>query len=129
MPCVVCGSRSDIVCDHKNDLYNDERVLSGATQDLSDFQPLCNHCNLQKRQVCKKEREDNAIYSVKNIPQFQIYDLDFPWEKKNFDISCPNTKTDTYWYDPVEFMRKTQRYIKYTLPILEAIKKEVPRVP
>ena len=52
LSCVVCGTRNTI-CDHKNDLYNDSRVLSLETQLISDFQPLCNHCNLQKRQICR----------------------------------------------------------------------------
>ena len=30
--CVVCGSKSQLVCDHKNDLYNDPRVLDEKTQ-------------------------------------------------------------------------------------------------
>src|SRR5210317_1518652 len=46
--CVVCGSTSDLVTDHKNDLYNDSRVLNTKTQTIDDFQCLCNHCNLQK---------------------------------------------------------------------------------
>ena len=43
LSCVVCGS------DHKNDLYNDISVLDIRTQCINDFQPLCNHCNLQKK--------------------------------------------------------------------------------
>lgn len=49
--CVVCGSNNDTIIDHKNHLYNDSRVLNISTQKLTDFQVLCNHCNLQKRQV------------------------------------------------------------------------------
>ena len=45
--CVICGTSNTIV-DHKNDLYNDIRILCTKTQQLNDFQPLCNHCNLQK---------------------------------------------------------------------------------
>ena len=32
--CVVCGSSSEIITDHKNDLYNDERVLNVKTQNI-----------------------------------------------------------------------------------------------
>ena len=56
LSCVVCGTQNTI-CDHKNDLYNDERVLSLETQLITDFQPLCNHCNLQKRQINKEEKK------------------------------------------------------------------------
>jgi hypothetical protein len=80
--CVVCGTH-DTVCDHKNDLYNDIRVLSLKTQLISDFQPLCNHCNLQKRQICKKEKQTEKLYSAKNIPRYKVYPFEFPWEKKH----------------------------------------------
>ena len=65
LSCVICGTNNTI-CDHKNDLYNDNRVLNIKTQLISDFQPLCNHCNLQKRQVSKIENQTNKIYSAKN---------------------------------------------------------------
>ena len=37
-PCSSCGTKSDLICDHKNYLYNDEKVLSLRTQKLEDFQ-------------------------------------------------------------------------------------------
>lgn len=111
--CVVCGSNSNIICDHKNDLYNDHRVLNIRTQNIDDFQPLCNGCNLQKRQACKKEKELNKLYSIKNIPMFRVYNYDFPWEKTAYDITNPNIKLNTYWYDPIQFMGKIETYSKY----------------
>jgi hypothetical protein len=107
--CVSCGSSTDIICDHKNDLYNDPRVENPATQCLDDFQPLCNHCNLQKRQVCKDEVKNQHIYSAKNFKKFQMYDT-FPWEKTTYDINDINTKVGTYWYDPVEFHKNIYKY-------------------
>lgn len=116
--CVNCGSTSDIICDHKNDLYNDKRVLKIETQELDDFQALCNHCNLQKRQICKKENETQKIYSIKNIPKFKIlYNFEIPWEKKIFDINNKLTKLDTYWYDPMEFIRKLFFYKDFIIPL------------
>lgn len=123
--CVVCGSNSSIVCDHKNDLYNDRRVLCAKTQDLSDFQPLCNHCNLQKRQICKDEIINGVIYSAKNIQRYKMYRFEFPWEKKVFDTSDINCKNDTYWYDPVEFDNKIYCYSMYTLPLIFELKRWV----
>jgi hypothetical protein len=111
--CVVCGSNSEIVCDHKNDLYNDQNVLSIDTQKITDFQPLCNHCNLVKRQICKKEKETHKIYSAKNIAIFSNYQFNFPWEMKALDINDSNCKLDTYWYDPVEFVKKCVQYSIY----------------
>ena len=94
-PCVVCGSTSDLVCDHKNDLYNDPRVLDMKTQKLEDFQTLCRHCNLQKRQVCKKEKKINKLYQAKNIPMVAV-----------FNPPEVTKKEDTYWYDPVMYCKK-----------------------
>lgn len=122
LSCVVCGSNSCIVCDHKNDLYNDTRVLNIHTQTNDDFQPLCNHCNLQKRQVCKKEKMTGILYSAKNIPQYSVYEFEFPWEKKAYDPTDIYTKTNTYWYDPKEFNRLLYLYQTITLPILTELK-------
>ena len=120
--CVCCGSNTDITCDHKNDLYNDKRVLNIKTQVVDDFQSLCNHCNLQKRQTNRWEIKNNKIYSAKNIISYKSYLFEFPWEKKSFDISDINTKKDTYWYDPVEFNNKIYLYSLYVIPILKEIK-------
>lgn len=120
--CVNCGSTSDIICDHKNDLYNDNDVLILSTQKLDNFQSLCNHCNLQKRQACKYEKKYSKIYSAKNIPQFNIYPFEFPWEKKRFDKNDFRTKEDTYWYDPIEFNIKIYKYSLYVFPIVKEIK-------
>ena len=120
--CVSCGSNSDIICDHKNDIYNDKEVLHIKTQKLEDFQPLCNHCNLQKRQIFKDETRESKIYSAKNFQKYKMYPFEFPWEKKAFDIHDVNTKKDTYWYDPVEFNNKIYLYMTCILPILYQIK-------
>jgi uncharacterized protein YcfL len=124
-PCVNCGSNSDMVCDHKNDVYNDELVLDTKTQVLDDFQSLCTHCNLQKRQIFKKESELLRIYSAKNIPQYRAFPFEFPWEKKIFDKKDVNCKRDTYWYDPVEFNNKIYCYSSFVLPVISEMKLKV----
>lgn len=116
--CVHCGTSSDLICDHKNYLYNDEKVLSTKTQQLSDFQSLCNHCNLLKRQINITEKKQNKLYSALDIPKLNGYDY-FPWEKYTYS---PSVIQDTYWYDPVEFMNKVRLYNRFTLPIVIAIK-------
>jgi len=123
--CVICGSNSDIICDHKNDLYNDERVLNTKNQIISDFQPLCQHCNLQKRQVCKKEEQLQNIYSAKNILMFKMFPFEFPWEKKAFDKTDINCKKDTYWFDPVEFTNKIYCYSCFVMPIINELKYKI----
>lgn len=121
--CVVCGSSSDIVCDHKNDLYNDDRVLDVEKQRLDDFQPLCNHCNLQKRQICKNEELSERLYSAKNIARYRQYEFAFPWEMKAYERSLPSCKADTFWYDPVEFDRKIYYYATQTIPLVRELNK------
>ena len=125
MPCVCCGSKSDLICDHKNDIYNDESVLDVNTQCIDDFQSLCNHCNLQKRQIFREETVNNQIYSAKNLAPYRMYPFEFPWEKKTFDVKDVNTKNDTFWYDPVEFNKKIFLYMNCTIPILNELKNKI----
>jgi len=122
--CVICGTSSEIVCDHKNDLYNDDRVLDVVTQTLDDFQPLCNHCNLQKRQVCKNEELSEKLYSAKSIARYRQYEFEFPWEKKAYDRNLLSCKADTFWYDPVEFDRKIYCYATQILPLVRELKRK-----
>lgn len=124
LSCVVCGTLNTI-CDHKNDLYNDIRVLSLETQLISDFQPLCNHCNLQKRQICKMEKQTEKLYSAKNIQRYKVYPFEFPWEKKVFDKNDINCKNGTYWFDPVEFDKNIYYYSVYVIPIINEIKYKI----
>jgi hypothetical protein len=124
LSCVVCGTLNTI-CDHKNDLYNDIRVLSLETQLISDFQPLCNHCNLQKRQICKMEKQTEKLYSAKNIQRYKVYPFEFPWEKKVFDKNDINCKNATYWFDPLEFDKNIYYYSVYVIPIINEIKYKI----
>tara|TARA_B110000261_G_scaffold66045_2_gene77484 strand:+ start:1325 stop:1981 length:657 start_codon:yes stop_codon:yes gene_type:complete len=109
--CVVCGSQSDLVTDHKNDLYNDPRVLDTKTQFKEDFQCLCNHCNLLKRQILKKTKETGKRYGATNIPSNLVFGIDFIEGDETFDKNNIDAMVGTYWYDPVKFMD----YIKTTL--------------
>lgn len=104
--CVVCGSQSDLRIDHKNDLYNDPRVLSRKTQTKEDFQCLCNHCNLQKRQICKNMKETGIRYKATNIHQLSIFGIDYIEGDETFNDQDPNTLVGTYWYDPIRFMEE-----------------------
>ena len=110
--CVVCGSHSDLVTDHKNDLYNDPRVLDSKTQTIDDFQCLCNHCNLQKRQISKMTKETGKRIGATSIPSLSVFDIDFVEGDENFDEKDINAMAGTYWYDPVEFMKKIKEKIQ-----------------
>jgi hypothetical protein len=102
--CVVCGSRSSIVIDHKNDLYNDLRVLDTSTQTIDDFQPLCNHCNLQKRQVSVEMRRTGKRYPATKIPSVAVFGVDFILGDETYDPEDPNATVGSYWHDPVVFL-------------------------
>ena len=104
--CVVCGSKSDLVTDHKNDLYNDPRVLDKDTQTIDDFQCLCNHCNLQKRQVSKKTLQQGKRIGATSIPSLAIFGVDFTEGDETFNPQDIYAMKGTYWYDPVEFMKQ-----------------------
>ena len=105
LACVVCGTTTNIECDHKNDLYNDPRVNNLSTQRLDDFQSLCKHCNDQKRQVVKKTKEIGKRYGATNIPSLKALGApDFTVGDESFDPKSITALVGTYWYDPVDFM-------------------------
>ena len=104
--CVVCGSNTDIEIDHKNCLYNDERVLNIKTQVLDDFQSLCRHCNLQKREIHKKQSETGIRYPATKIPSMKMFGIDYTQGDAEFDSKDINALVGTYWYDPVKFMEE-----------------------
>ena len=103
--CVSCGSGSNLVTDHKNDLYNDPKVLSKDTQTIDDFQCLCTSCNLKKREVSKQTKFTNKRYGATKIPQLQTFGTDFISGDETFDMDDVNAMVGTYWYDPIEFMQ------------------------
>jgi hypothetical protein len=107
-PCVFCGGKGDCV-DHKNDAYNDKRVLCENTQDKSDFQPTCNACNIIKRGFRHKTRESGK--RALPPPQIRILKIDFLVGDESFDEDDPNTLVGSYWYDPIAFMEGVEARI------------------
>ena len=110
--CVHCGKidKGGNLPDHKNDLYNDIRVLSKKTQVLDDFQPMCNGCNLIKRSKNVKMIETK----IRPTPPYDLLELGFPKYidgDETFDLNDINTMKGTYWYDPVEFRKKCKTYL------------------
>lgn len=104
--CVVCGSNHNTIIDHKNGLYNDIRVLNINTQEINDFQVLCNHCNLQKRQTIKDMKKTGRRYSALNIPSISIFNVSFTEGDEKYDKNDPNWGNGTYWNDPCNFIKK-----------------------
>lgn len=108
--CVVCGN-SDIEIDHKNGLYNDKRVLDTKTQKIEDFQPLCRHCNQQKRQSMIITKETKKRYKATTIPQLKPFGIDFILGDDSYDDKDINAMVGTYWYDPIVFMDFIKIYL------------------
>jgi hypothetical protein len=113
--CVSCGTTSSIECDHKNGLLNDQRVLNIHTQTIDDFQPLCSHCNKVKRESIKKMKNEHKRQSIKLIPQFEHYIVDFISGNEIYNENDINAMVGTYWYDPKEFQKKYDEIFKYNL--------------
>lgn len=111
MGCVVCGTFTNLVTDHKNDLYNDKRVLNISKQNINDFQCLCTHCNLRKREVTKKTMVTKKRYKATNIKGLSMFGIDFINGDECFNKDDINAMVGTYWYDVIEF----NKYIKSSL--------------
>jgi len=135
--CIHCGNHKGLCIDHKNDMYNDERVLNRLTQTIDDFQVLCNKCNKDlKHQDNVKEEKTGKIHSVKDIGKYRHDNFEYPWEKalkvynkeervvyiNEYDIHC---KMYSYWYDIEEFERKRDIFVMITRPINRYIKRLV----
>jgi len=102
-PCVVCGTGSQIEIDHKNGLYNDPRVLSAETQTVDDFQPLCKHCNDQKRETYNYMKREGKRYPATLIPVWKPFGIAFTVGNETYDPMDTNATVGTFWHDPVAF--------------------------
>ena len=103
LPCVHCGIKEDIQCDHKNDLKNDPRVLLKETQTLDDFQPLCRSCNDKKRNALQYTKKNGVRYGAsKIIPGWMA---DFTIGDETLDFDDPDWYKGTYWGDCVAFRK------------------------
>jgi hypothetical protein len=102
-PCVVCGTCSQIEIDHKNGMYNDPRVLCIQTQTVEDFQPLCKHCNDQKRETYNYMKREGKRYPATNIPAWKAFGVDYTSGNETYDPMDINATVGTFWHDPVVF--------------------------
>jgi hypothetical protein len=110
LSCIACGSNESMVVDHKNDLYNDARVHSFDTQLITDFQPLCNKCNLEKRTDCRKTKEQNK----RQPAPFQCIQMGGPAfieGDETFDSDGLGMK-GTFWYDIEAYFAYNQKLHK-----------------
>lgn len=107
-PCVKCGNKKTI-CDHKNDLYNDPRVLDINTQTKDDFQSLCNGCNLRKRAVSlKRDKEKKRQPPTPDILSING-GIEFTKGDETYNPQDVNALVGTYWYDPIQFGKECRQ--------------------
>jgi hypothetical protein len=50
-------------------------------------------------------KETGIRYPATNIPQLS-FNIDYTYGDSTYDIKNCNTLIGTYWYDPVDFMKK-----------------------
>lgn len=99
LPCVNCGTKTNIETDHKNGRKNGPEMRL-ENQVLSDFQPLCRHCNLIKRERCKECKKTDIRYKATLL--HYVYNYTCGDENYTEEVGCRGC----YWYDPVEFKKK-----------------------
>lgn len=96
----VCGfsENTKIEIDHKDGRKDDWRVSNPATQQLSDFQPLCKAANDAKRQICKECKQTGHRWNAQNIKgnPYPFYEGD---EIYTEELGCRGC----YQYDPVAY--------------------------
>ena len=82
--CIHCGIHKNLCIDHKNDMYNDARVLNEKTQVEDDFQVLCNKCNkdLKHHISNRKEKLTKQLHSVKDFGYFPNDIFEYPLQGK-----------------------------------------------
>lgn len=103
--CVFCRTSCNIIADHKNDLYNDLRVLNLDTQTQDDFQASCNACNLRKNKVNQKTKQENKRQPPPDMIRIP-FGIDFTVGDETFDLKDINAMVGTYWHDPIDFINK-----------------------
>ena len=96
----VCGfsENTKIEIDHKDGRKDDWRVSNPATQQFSDFQPLCKAANDIKRQICKECKQTGYRWNAKNIKgnPYPFYEGN---EIYTEELGCRGC----YQYDPVAY--------------------------
>lgn len=127
--CLHCGTDKTLVIDHKNDMYNDDRVLDKDAQSSSDFQVLCDKCNNDlKHNAHEKEKRTGKLHLAKylQLPALAFDDV-YPWEVavKNYNATDIHCKMYTYWFDVEEFWRRRNIYIHITKHINAQIKSKL----
>ncbi len=56
-------------------------------------------------------KNTNKRHKASRIPQLSIFNINFTSGNEDYDMTDPNTMIGTYWYDPIDFMRKIKNDI------------------
>ena len=136
--CLNCGTHSNLVIDHKNDLYNNKRILDTKSQKFDDFQRLCNKCNNHlKHSTHERERKSGKLHKAKDVGKFLRDNFEYPWEKGLTEYKEKDNNKNkiwiqeerhcckyySYWYDIEAFENKREWYLLLRKVNLEIIKK------
>ena len=78
---------------------------------MTDFQPLCKHCNDQKRQTCVWQKSNTKRYPATMIPQLAVFKIPFTKGTDELNENDIDGLVGTYWYDPVDFMKKVKEHL------------------
>ena len=100
LPCTMCGTTTNILPDHKD---GNKQPLD--CPNIQDFQPLCQHCNTVKREVCKKCKESLTRFDAKSLG----YRISWIVGTMQFQPKYPRC-IGCYWYSPSDF--RGQLYYK-----------------
>ncbi len=95
LSCVHCGTSSNIEIDHKNG-RKDFSLENG----IDAFQPLCKHCNVLKRERCKKCDEGGKRFDAKTLG-FQVGWINGSSQYAGAREGCDGC----YMYDPSSFKK------------------------
>lgn len=113
-PCAMCGSVHKIQTDHKNGRKDDKRVWNKDTQLLSDFQPLCQHDNLRKKNICERCIKTGLRPDARKITLLRK--CPFGWseggEKYDTKYGCKGC----IWYDVLDFLGKYEYALSQSKP-------------
>lgn len=90
--CISCGSSAKVLPDHKD---GRKQPGKGYYNSVEQFQPLCNHCNLTKREFCKKCRKTAKRFNASILGYNSSYYSGIQgWE---------GTCAGCYWFDVRRF--------------------------
>ena len=98
MKSVHSNLKLNMVVDHKNGRYNDNRLRDINKQTINDFQPLTNNENLDKRECCKKCTEANKRFNATILG----YVVSYIQGDENY-IDSPDGCVGCYWHDCLKF--------------------------